>query len=83
MAQFRGTIAGQRGEASRLGSKNSGLVVTANGWDTGVRVVARHVDGEDVFDVFATGGSNAHRPSEHLFTITAGATFIANRVGAK
>ena len=29
MAQFMGTVKGQRGEASRLGSKASGLDVTA------------------------------------------------------
>jgi hypothetical protein len=38
MAQFRGVIAGQRGEASRLGSKSSGLTVHCNGWNGGVTV---------------------------------------------
>lgn len=32
MAHFRGTIKGQRGEASRLGSKKSGLTVEAASW---------------------------------------------------
>lgn len=57
MAQFRATIQGTRGEASRLGSKQSGLTVTANGWNAGVRVVAGHRNGVDTFDIYATGGS--------------------------
>lgn len=58
MAQFRGTIQGQRGLASRLGTKDSGLVVTANGWDTGVTVELVHSGGVDEVRVYRTGGSN-------------------------
>lgn len=59
MAQFRATIQGQRGEASRLGSKKSGLTVKANGWESGVTVYARvDADGNDVFGVWQTCGSN-------------------------
>lgn len=79
MAQFLGSVSGTRGEATRLGSKNSGLTVQANGWNVGVTVHARHVDGEDVFDVYATSGSNHRRSDELLFTITEKATMIANR----
>lgn len=39
MAHFRGEIRGQRGEASRLGSKQSGLTVVAQAW--GGQVVTR------------------------------------------
>lgn len=66
MAQFRGTIKGQRGEASRLGSKASGLVVRANGWDTGVVVCLDHVDGRDRVQVYRSGGSNGGRGTEEL-----------------
>lgn len=58
MAQFRGTIQGSRGDASRLGTKNSGLTVEANGWHVGVRVELTHEDGEDVARVYLTTGSN-------------------------
>lgn len=58
MAQFRATIQGARGMASRLGHKNSGLHVTANGWNAGVTVDVAHINGRDVFQVFRTGGSN-------------------------
>ena len=38
MAHFYGTIRGQRGEASRLGGKASGLTVYAASWQGAVRV---------------------------------------------
>jgi hypothetical protein len=68
MAQFRGTIQGFRGPASRLGSKDSGLQVTANGWNVGVSLDAMHVDGHDEIRVYLTGGSNGHGSSKLLGT---------------
>ncbi|AEL17687.1 hypothetical protein CUCO_81 [Mycobacterium phage Cuco] len=59
MAQFRGTLEGNRQMVSRLGSKASGLVVTANGWNIGAEIVLDHVDGKDLVRVFKTSGSNA------------------------
>ena len=38
MAQFRGWIKGQRGQASRLGSKNSGLAANLASWQGSVTV---------------------------------------------
>lgn len=58
MAHFRATIKGMRGEASRLGSRDSGLNVTCNGWRDGVHVAADVVDGEDVFNIYSNGGSD-------------------------
>lgn len=58
MAHFRGTLKGNRGEASRLGTARTGLVVTANGWDFGVKVILRE-DGHDIADIYLTGGSHA------------------------
>lgn len=83
MAQFRATIKGQRGEASRLGSTSSGLSVTANGWTAGVKINAYHRSTthvgpkeqtqveEDVFDVFLTAGSSGRGRSLLLFSGTA------------
>lgn len=66
MAQFRAVIRGQRGEASRLGNKKSGLTAVVNGWDSGVRVEAWHVDNADAFHVYATKGSNNNGPTVYL-----------------
>lgn len=38
MAHFRGEVAGQRGTASRLGSRVSGLRTTAASWEGAVEV---------------------------------------------
>lgn len=58
MARFKGSVQGSRGEASRLGGTESGLRVYANGWRSGVMVRGEvNEDGEDVFYVYATGGS--------------------------
>lgn len=65
MAQFRAIIRGHRGEVSRLGSKQSGMVAHVDGWHTGATVRISHVDGRDLVSVYRTGGSNANS-SERL-----------------
>lgn len=60
MAQFYAEIQGNRGPASRMGSKDSGITSHVRGWDVGVRVAIHHVDGTDYVSVFRTGGSNGH-----------------------
>lgn len=67
MARFRATIQGQRGEASRLGGAKSGIHADVNGWSVGVRVDGNEgPDGNDAFDVWATGGSNGRHSSRLL-----------------
>ena len=61
MAQFMGTVQGAKGEASRLGTKKSGLHVTANAWRAGVTVVGDNDEDGDYFDIFVTSGSNETR----------------------
>lgn len=51
MANFYGTIRGQRGQASRLGNKVSGLTTHAAGWNGCIEVTLAHVDGRDTFTV--------------------------------
>lgn len=79
MAHFRGTLQGSRGEASRLGTKKSGLTATINGWDLGLSVDLRHdpEKDEDILVVWLTRGSNAPMgTSKHL------GTFAAKDLGA-
>lgn len=67
MAQFRGTLKGCRGEASRLGTKNSGLTATANGWEIGATITAGHdSEGRDFVEIRLTGGSNDTIPHRFL-----------------
>jgi hypothetical protein len=69
MAQFRAMIQGCRGEASRLGSKSSGITTQTNAWDLGVQVEGFYDDKlGDCFRVTITGGSNQSNPSAALGT---------------
>lgn len=64
MARFRGTLQGNRGEASRLG--HTGLSARINGWDAGIRVEASVIDGRDCFEIYITGGSNATTSEKYV-----------------
>lgn len=47
MAHFRGTISGDRGEASRLGTKNSGLQTGCDGWNLGATCTIEYNEKKD------------------------------------
>ncbi|MEE8489910.1 MAG: hypothetical protein V3S43_06205 [Acidimicrobiia bacterium] len=51
MAHFYGTLEGNRGEATRCGSKDSGVETYAAGWGGAIRVKVYHEDGKDHFVV--------------------------------
>ncbi len=78
MARFRATIQGQRGEASRLGSPKTGIQARINGWEAGVEVAARAVGDTDVFNIFATNGSNGSRSVYlgHVISTANGPQFV-------
>lgn len=74
MAQFRAVIEGQRGSASRLGSKQSGMTAHVDGWNAGVTVRASvDSEGRDVFTVYQTGGSNRVTSEKLIGRIVGGA----------
>lgn len=74
MAQFRAVIYGQRGQASRLGGKSSGITAQVNGWNLGVTVEAvfDKATGQDVFNVYRTGGSNGGAGAVKIAEVKAG-----------
>jgi len=71
MAQFRGTVQGNRSETSRLGHKTSGLVTECNGWNVGVRCVARYNEeaGRDEIMIYETSGSGYSGVFKHIHTV--------------
>lgn len=71
MAQFRGYLRGSRGKVTRLGGKDSGVCIIANGWNAGVSVFAWHDEktDRDEFRVYATGGSNVRVDRRHIATV--------------
>ena len=60
MAHFYAEIQGNKGIASRMGTKGSGIWCHIRGWDIGVNVQISHNEktGKDEIYVFKTGGSN-------------------------
>lgn len=70
MTRFRGTMIGNRNEASRLGTTTSGLRATINGWNAGVEVDAYNTDKNfDGFSIYATSGSNGAMAREFIGTV--------------
>ncbi len=63
MSHFYANIQGSRGEATRCGTKNSGLSSHVRGWNVGVKVyiVYNEAEDRDEIHIEATGGSNGGR----------------------
>ena len=69
MARFLGFVEGGRGPVTRLGTPKSGLCVRADGWNVGVTVYAQANGADDIFSVYATGGSNGRTPEKLIGTV--------------
>jgi hypothetical protein len=71
MAQFYGEIQGNRGEATRMGTKESGFTAHIRGWDVGCKVILQHSDGEDRVSIYLTSGSNGQTSDKWIGTFKA------------
>jgi hypothetical protein len=71
VARFYGSIKGNRCEATRTGTRTSGLCAHIRGWDIGVAVnlYVDPITGRDVVEVRKTGGSNGSTPEAPLATL--------------
>ena len=60
MAQYYASIQGNHGEATRMGTKKTGMEAHIRGWNIGVRVYCRWNEetNKDEITVYRTGGSN-------------------------
>ena len=70
MAHFIGYLQGNRGGASRLGTKTSSMDVSGRGWNLGANVFVYYDERtkEDRVTVTLTGGSNRFCSSRDLGT---------------
>ena len=66
MSHFYADVQGNRGEATRGGSKDSGIYGHIRGWHTGAKVECHHDDesGKDIVRVYRTGGSGGRGSKE-------------------
>lgn len=73
MSHFYGTVKGARSEASRQGSKTSGIEGHIRGWNIGAKVVC-FVDnkGQDKVAIYLTSGSNGSKLSKTIGVYTEG-----------
>jgi len=72
MAQFYANIQGNRGEATRMGTKRSGIHGHIRGWNVGAKVFVTHNEktGKDEVTVYKTGGSKEQVPNEVIAEFT-------------
>lgn len=73
MSHFYANIHGNKGEATRCGTKGSGMVSHTRGWTIGAKVVCdhSHSTGLDTIYISVTNGSNGYQ-SRLLAWITEG-----------
>ena len=71
MSRFYASIEGNRGEATRQGTPKSGIGGHIRGWNLGIKVYGSADGDEDSFDVYVTSGSNGHKASKLIATVTA------------
>lgn len=70
MARFYGGVQGNRGEITRCGSKDSGIVARAQGWEIGARIECFvGSDDRDYVQVWITGGFKGKRCLRFLGTL--------------
>lgn len=70
MSQFYASIEGNKGEATRMGTKESGIAGHIRGWNIGCYVSIEHVEGKDKVTVFKTGGSKRNKTDELIAEFT-------------
>jgi len=68
MARFYAEIEGNRGPASRMGSKDSGMWSHTRGWHLGAQVDCDVYDDDDVVGARLTGGSSGFFSGKPMFT---------------
>ena len=80
MSRFYGEVVGNRGPATRGGSKDSGIRGHIRGWSSGgeVRCYVNDKD-QDVVDIYITSGSNGRHSDQLICTTVAGKiTYLAS-----
>jgi hypothetical protein len=70
MAHFYASIQGNRGEATRCGSKSSGIEGHIRGWNIGARVTVDHIEQKDIVSVYLTRGSNGYGSTQIVSSFT-------------
>ena len=72
MAHFYASIQGNRSEATRMGTKNSGIEGHIRGWDIGAKVKCTFdpETKEDYVTVYLTSGSSGYKSDKLIGSFT-------------
>jgi hypothetical protein len=72
MSQFYADIEGNRGQATRMGTKKSGMDGHIRGWNVGCRVWMRYNEetGQDECSIDLTSGSTGAKQSRRIGVFT-------------
>ena len=70
MSRFYASIQGSRGEATRMGTKNSGIRGHVRGWSVGATVDGSADMGADVITIHGTAGSNGGESPGYLVQLS-------------
>lgn len=81
MSHFYADIQGNRGPATRQGSKESGIHGHIRGWNLGGKVSMREFRGRDIVTLTLTAGSNGQRPDLPLVEIMEGPETVRPALG--
>lgn len=68
MAHFYGTLKGNRGEATRMGTEKSGLVTYAAGWQGAIRVEVYTYNGKDMYHICLVPWQGSGGLGHHIAT---------------
>lgn len=69
MSRFYASIQGSKGQATRQGTKNSGIQGHIRGWNVGARVFCSvNDDGKDEVTLILTSGSNGRKSDKAIGT---------------
>ena len=61
MAKYYGTVQGNRGAATRIGSASSGITASAQSWNGSLIAYIHDGDGDEpIFDIEIANGSSAY-----------------------
>lgn len=61
MAKYYGTVQGNRGAATRIGSSSSGITASAQSWNGSLITYVHDGDGDEpIFDIEISNGSSAY-----------------------
>jgi hypothetical protein len=75
--RFAGSVSGSDHSTTADRFSSQGITGHIRGWDTGIKVIASVNNGDEVFDVYVTSGSNGGHNDKYVGRLVNDEWFIA------